>query len=77
MQQGELRLAVWAYIILKKWKDVSMPKRPFIQLNERTYPMEQNTGIMLQLADLLFQDNLITSEEKYHLKQLITQRDSV
>ncbi len=54
-----------------------MPERPFIQLNERTYPMEQNTGIMLQLADLLFQDNLITSEEKYHLKQLITQRDSV
>ncbi len=33
--------------------------------------MEQNIQIMLKLADLLLQDNLITPEEKFRLKQLI------
>lgn len=47
------------------------------RIRERGKNMEQNTKIMLKIADILLQDHLITPEEKLHLKQLIQRGESV
>jgi len=48
-----------------------MSGRKSVKLKKEIYATEQNVQIMLKLADLLLQDNLITPEEKFRLKQLI------
>lgn len=41
------------------------------QTKERSQTMPKDTKIMLKLAELLMQDNLITPEEKLRLTELI------
>lgn len=54
-----------------------MPGRKSETIGKEAYLVEQNTQIMLKLADLLLEDNLITPEEKFRLKQLIQRGGSV
>ena len=39
--------------------------------------MQQDTKIMLKLAEILLQAQLISPEEKYHLTKLIRKDDAV
>lgn len=54
-----------------------MPGRQIIESKEEAYTTERDVKIMLKLADLLFQDSLITPEEKFRLIRLIRRGDSV
>lgn len=47
------------------------------QTRERSETMPKDTKIMLKLAELLMQDNLITPEEKLRLTELIRKGDAV
>ena len=49
----------------------------FIEWNKKDDTVEREAQIMLQLVDILFQDNLITPEEKFRLRQFIRRGGSV
>ncbi len=50
---------------------------PSLSVKEQTDVKKHEIKIMLKLADILLQDNLITPEENYHLKQLIESGGSI
>lgn len=57
-----------------------MPLQPLQRLiltEERSGAMQQDTKVMLKLAEILLQDQLISPEEKYRLTQLIRKDDDV
>lgn len=53
------------------------PSQRLILTEERSGAMQQDTKVMLKLAELLLQDQLISPEEKYRLTQLIRKDDDV
>lgn len=56
---------------------VSMSGRKSAESKKEAYIIEQNRQIMLKLADQLLQDNLITPEETFRLKQMIQRGGSI
>lgn len=55
----------------------SQPSQRLVLMEERSGVMQQDTKVMLKLAEILLQDQLISPEEKYHLTQLIRKDDDV
>lgn len=54
-----------------------LPSQKVVLTKERGEVMQQDTKIMLKLAEILLQDQLISPEEKYHLTKLIRKDDAV
>lgn len=54
-----------------------LPSQKAVLTKERGEVMQQDTKIMLKLAEILLQDQLISPEEKYHLTKLIRKDDAV
>lgn len=54
-----------------------MSGRKSAESKKEAYIIEQNRQIMLKLADQLLQDNLITPEETFRLKQMIQRGGSI
>ncbi len=55
----------------KKWSAPMSYKSHSKQMNGKSINMQQETEVMLQLAELLFQEKLISPDEKFRLTQLI------
>lgn len=54
-----------------------LPSQKAVLTKERGEVMQQDTKIMLKLAEILLQAQLISPEEKYHLTKLIRKDDAV